>query len=497
MFKTFVELKQPRSHRPTLLTQVEDGFVYDPFCEVVLFALSDTDWNGRWQLDEVCIQDLLSKIELFNDSWDKVLSIEEILKFISEDTHKGFVRRELPSSLHGMLGEELVRYAFSTFDKDSNNALDKDEFTNFLVHLKDVHLQYLLKSSFQVSRAFFGRGQSGLVQSHAEDWDSKTGRGKHGSLEAPDDSSPLAEQSEKEVAPMSPSRVLRSGGVAEEIRTLRLITNLEGPRTADRTLFFGRDSDCRGWAVIPPGWLADLYYYSANYHPLHGIIGCDPSNLLSSGERLAMELATIGFLLFTTSLYHFWVDKDLAPHRLLHNTTVFGIAVITIPSMVMFQVLVVLFTCPRLGFVNVAKASRSEVEKAKRWTRVGECLAYGLILFGLGRVVLLYHSCLYDKATCTFMDDFPRILRGRLKSYIVSWVLMLLLGFNPVVAWGQVDPEGKCSLGDYIGLGQWRIEKMKFKFICHRGVGKLTEVMHERRCSGFALCGAGKKCHIQ
>merc|ERR1712070_887398 len=58
------------------------------------------------------------------------------------------------------------------------------------------------------------------------------------------------------------------------------------------------------------------------------------------------------------------------------------------------------------------------------------------------------------------------VITGRLEGYIISWMLMVLLVFNPLVAWGQPDPAGEFCLGDIIGLGQWRIEKQKFQHLC-------------------------------
>eukprot|EP00416_Gambierdiscus_australes_P030838 CAMPEP_0171087998 /NCGR_PEP_ID=MMETSP0766_2-20121228/20500_1 /TAXON_ID=439317 /ORGANISM="Gambierdiscus australes, Strain CAWD 149" /LENGTH=104 /DNA_ID=CAMNT_0011545741 /DNA_START=119 /DNA_END=430 /DNA_ORIENTATION=+ len=47
------------------------------------------------------------------------------------------------------------------------------------------------------------------------------------------------------------------------------------------------------------------------------------------------------------------------------------------------------------------------------------------------------------------------LLGQRAKSYLISLALMVGIYFNPVVAWGQPDPDKGFNLGDYIGLGQW------------------------------------------
>merc|ERR1711879_441831 len=57
-------------------------------------------------------------------------------------------------------------------------------------------------------------------------------------------------------------------------------------------------------------------------------------------------------------------------------------------------------------------------------------------------------------------------LVGRLKGYVIGWLSMVLIYFNPLVAWGQTDPVGGMCIGDLIGLGQWRIEKQRFQTLC-------------------------------
>merc|ERR1712048_1532716 len=62
---------------------------------------------------------------------------------------------------------------------------------------------------------------------------------------------------------------------------------------------------------MPPGWWADLCYYSANQHPLHGIFACDPVHPLNWFERLQMEIATIAFTFFTLYIEHQWIAEAL------------------------------------------------------------------------------------------------------------------------------------------------------------------------------------------
>merc|ERR1711974_461380 len=74
-------------------------------------------------------------------------------------------------------------------------------------------------------------------------------------------------------------------------------------------------------------------------------------------------------------------------------------------------------------------------------------------------------------------------LRGRVTSYIFAWAMMVGVYFNPFVAWGQPDPAGKLCAGDYIGIGQWRVEKQRFQGLCVRAMDRIEDRETPRRSS--------------
>eukprot|EP00662_Eupelagonemidae_sp_cell21_P046337 gene46337-47461_t len=76
--------------------------------------------------------------------------------------------------------------------------------------------------------------------------------------------------------------------------------------------------------------------------------GRDP-DLNADGQR-GLPLATIGFSFYTGGLKTAWVDN----------------------GMIWFKVLFLLFTCPYCGFVDRARADRAQIEKAARYTLVGQ-----------------------------------------------------------------------------------------------------------------------------
>jgi len=154
----------------------------------------------------------------------------------------------------------------------------------------------------------------------------------------------------------------------------------------------GLDPDCTSWwNPFPQGWWPDVWYYSANNHPLHGIFMCDPIHPLSWIERVCMELATLGFTCWTAVLQYRWVTEDpdasRSPFPFLQNPLIFSLVMVTIPGMIMWWTLFLLFTC-KCGQVNKARTSRKATNKAKILRGVGATIAY--ILCTVGVLCLLY-----------------------------------------------------------------------------------------------------------
>lgn len=81
------------------------------------------------------------------------------------------------------------------------------------------------------------------------------------------------------------------------------------------------------------------------------------------------------------------------------------------------------------------------------------------------------------------------VAAGRVKGYIISWVLFLLLDFNVLVAWGQTNPDGPFCLGDLIGIGKWRIEKQKLQHCCITSLRTL-DLRSDWMSSTFTMTGS-------
>lgn len=406
---------------PTVHTTVNKRLVYDARVVLVLIVTSNPEWDGLWAPDPAEMQELYRDIQKLNKKTRSLKSSDHIrlgsiLDFVAQNRDRILA---MPPSMHGMLNHEIVTDAFEMFDEDGNNVLDLTEWEDFLSMLEVLHRQHLLQLAHQGFRAFYGRGQVGW-------WPAET-------------------------------RMIDG----DHLRAV-----VDGVRVPFPTFQLGYDPDNVKQngkpALLPPGWLQDVFYFSANNHPLHGIFACDPSHRLSRVERIMMELAVIAFTFFTNGLKDSWVVHGHAPCEVLEDSTMFGLVVVTLPSMVMFWTLFSLFTCP-WGNPDKSKATPDELLKATKITSACEFIGNALVIIcfiGLGyrlvRVEMTDFSHLHLRTSLT----------GRLKSYVITWVTMVCVHFNPFVMWANPNLGGGFCAGDYVGVGQWRAEKQKFQAIC-------------------------------
>mmetsp|Transcript_61624 Transcript_61624/g.198480 ORF Transcript_61624/g.198480 Transcript_61624/m.198480 type:complete len:475 (+) Transcript_61624:118-1542(+) len=428
---------------PTLYVHGADPPEFNPTCALVLAALGDKGFRGHWTLSKESGTLLLDRIQADAGQFfgrENRLSFYEIRSFISKEKNKPFLHR-LPSSVHGIMVEDVVRRALEVFDADHSGDLDSEEWGYFLKTLALIHLEYLLSTAHREFRAFFGLGQP---------WRPQLG----------------AEVSLRDLAEAAGSLWASQGGRREE-RLGLVQPGRAGPTPrVPRTFQIGFDPDRRGSSaldILPPGWLKDFYYYSANNHPFHGIFECDPCHPLSKPERIAMEVATMGYALFTTFLRHRWLDEGEAPQEALAHPLLYKLLISTLLSMVVWWTLFLLFTCPKLGSVDESQAGQRQIKKAKCWRCCGESLGYIVVVVGLCLIlVTVYRGCGQGK----LVNYCLTVVSGRIMGYVISWCLFAFVYFNPIIAWGQPDPNAKFNLGDYIGLGQWRIEKQRFQMRC-------------------------------
>lgn len=441
---------------------------FESTCALVLAALGSSYWSGRWALDEKEAASLLTDIEEATAKTrgrsaqvDNHITLTELKAYVKDESNAKKILK-LSSAVHGLCRPqflERVDHKFYQFDKDCTADLDLNEWNRLLEFFARCNLEYLLGIAFQEFRAFFGRGQAWGLHPQDFNWtvvqqDLLTAAGSFG----------------KEAANLD--HAVKRLSSQNEIRSMSLTEDQSRPLASDEDLMpalpkcfqVGFDLDCDGWNPIPQGWLKDLLYYSANNHPLHGILMCDPIHPLSWIERVWMEVATMGFTTFTAALQDRWVNDNLAPVQFLSHPVAFGLVMVTIPGMVIWWTLFLLFTC-KCGQVNEAMSTEDEIERGRKLTCGGATMAYVLCTLGLACLVHFFVTFEYRMRDVRILCRL--VLMSRIKSYIISWVMFVFMYFNPLVAWGTPDPtKPQTGLGDLIGLGQWRIEKQRFQVKC-------------------------------
>jgi len=199
-----------------------------------------------------------------------------------------------------------------------------------------------------------------------------------------------------------------------------------------------------------------------------------------------MELAVWGFTMGTSVMHDRWVDGDHYPHKpidlkFLHDERNFNMLMVTIPSLIVWWTLFLLFTC-KCGQVNHAHSTQKQINRAW-WKRVvGASLAYFFCAAGILYTLWFFYSFNYTDSSKSISLYITRLVKGRLKSYLIFWCLIFFVYFNPLISWGTPDPnKPQTGIGDLIGLGQWRIEKQRFQVRCARVAEMRQEARNRER----------------
>jgi len=414
----------------------EDGYVdpvykvwvnvYYPSCIWALAALGDPGFNGSWKLTDNEAYELLHTIESsdgFTADDDGNLDLKELLRYIEIEENRKHIRT-LPAGVRGLLVDDQVKSAVKKFDKNKDGKLDRKEFLAFLDTLAVLHLEHLHKMALVGFRAYWGKGQK-YPELHAD---------KGESVKLRDD-------------------IKGACGAYLE--------NTPNP------IQVGRDPDMflegSQSHLFPDGWFSDYWYYLCNNHPLLGIVLCDPVHPLSSVERLMIELSTV--ILSFTSIYvkrrveDGDVDSSLS---FLEDPMYFRLCVQTLPGVIVWWLLFILFTTPGFGHADLATATKAQIRTKWIIRQTCACLGYlflagSLFYFAVEVVNLLSHT--------------GGIFKARLMGYVINAGMSAFVYFCALAAWGApVAPEDVSmasigGIGDNIGLGQWRIEKQKYQAV--------------------------------
>lgn len=389
------------------------------------------------------------------------------------------VSDEYPSTLHGLLNLDLVQAASADFDKDRSGTLDKHEWHDFLDQLAVHHLQFCLTSSFTKGQIFYGRGQ--------DNWAALVSNEEAPVLDAEDLRRIVTEDSDGRVEDDDDRKWLVDKEWEKE-------HNQPWCCGACPNIHFHRDPDCgTGRCWFPKGWWSDFFYFSANVHPLHGIFSADPNNRFDRFERFFVELATLGIMYMMALKQEEWVVNDRPPYfaQWLSDPVAFALCN-TILGVLSWWMLFMLFTCP----CSLADPARHPPRQVRRLDRVSAAAgAFGWLLVVGGGCFFVwemyrmstqsgclsaqagcegatdYYACLHESPSCEASIKRQRtqlwqVFLARIRGYGISWFLAFALWMNPVVHWGSaINPSHP---GNLVGIGQWTVEKQKFKLLCHR-----------------------------
>lgn len=389
--------------------------------------------NGRWCLKTSERAALLEKMdttvlhdhanEIHSEGNDGVLSAHDFFTFCSNPENIKWVIEALPSSAHGLACPSLTRNALACFDKNNDKVLDVAEFDLYIDFLSQLRLRYLQQMALVSFRCYYGRGQTCSRASYEAGFNSQC------HVRQLVDANQISVRADLE----------RGSKMKNNIQYGKLVTDWDG-------------------------WRSDLYYYSANVHPLHGIWACCHNNRLDRKDRTMMELAAMCFC--------FWMEHERKAvvelsgvgvlHPLLQPERNFRLACVTLPSIGIYFILILLFTTPIIGTVDESQAKPAAISRAHMFSVAGDFVG---TLFSLGvlsctilRVFFVHDSISISQALII------NTVYARCSAYVLNWALICGVYFNPFIAWGSTQP-GRPSLllqlADLVGIGQWHMERCK------------------------------------
>jgi len=213
-----------------------------------------------------------------------------------------------------------------------------------------------------------------------------------------------------------------------------------------------------------------------------------------------MEGAVVSFMVFATQAKVLGkvgpVKMDEWMHPALH-----ALVIITVPSYILWYTLCMLYTMPGCGDADPSMDTPDRVRRAGLIDLLGDILGHLLLITMFALTVRYYIFHPEGLPTKAFIIE---VLIGRCYGYLLQWLTMLCVYFNPVLMIGSADPED-VSLFSYMcdraGVGQWSREKERFQQKCAEVLRTQSEVRSSfrekppsSRCSWanwFFCCASG------
>lgn len=213
----------------------------------------------------------------------------------------------------------------------------------------------------------------------------------------------------------------------------------------------GSDGCCvSDWSA----WWADYCYYVCNAHPLLSIFLVDRDHPLERAERVMMEFITMSFSLMMSGMHDWQPLPDGKVGDAFSQKTVYSIVFITIPGMILYQIVLFLYTCPlKTCHRDRTAASVAAIEYMDHCNKVGKWVA---LIFVFGGCVCFIVGMLEYFNYNVDSNLLIVFLQGRLQGYVLFFITTLALQFNPLVA----ITLSICGYPLY-SVGNWTLERRK------------------------------------
>jgi len=444
--KRFEKTARPPGFVPSLYEDVEydesDGVElgltirFRDSCLLVLSALWDKRFDGMWTVPRETATRLWSELD-----YNANLRVETN-ELISLSRENAGILMQLPSALQGLRNTDLIRDAMKEFDP-AQDGLDAREWSSFLETLSVIRARYLLEKALLHKQCYFASSRN---------WKNVTiDDGTYHSLIDMAQETLIMEAGDKS----EPGEGLDDEAVAAwSIAKRRRYSSCQ----------CGLDKD--GYV----DWVSDLIYFSANNHPLHAIFCCDQNNALSKSERVAIEIAAIGFAtgfeVLLLAGYIARVESRVGVGRFTERADVsavrfWAVVGMTIPVMILRKMLELLFTMPKCGQADASVDTEQDIRRAQYISIAGKL--YGNLVVLLTTVCTI--AVFFSLGTGFKHILLARILQSTVVRYFLSWLLMLIRQFNPILAVGDLNHrfEHRNFFAKHAKIGQWRIEKQHFQ----------------------------------
>jgi hypothetical protein len=335
-----------------------------------------------------------------------------------ESAARDIVDKYCDTPLGNLRSSRLLSLLFKNIDTDRSGVITLQKWANFLSYLVIEDISYLTKLGMLRRRKYWGKPPIFVLKTKERKREMVL-NSTEGCGESFSSSSPNEQDIERQFS--------MDSSVTKQTNLQKVLDTIEKQTST--------------WDSI---WLADFVFYEQNHHPIFALFYAHPSNHLGRKERLAIEFCAVSWtLLFDTILDIHYPNAEVR----------FGmsIVIITIPVMILRELLVFFFTCPCLmGRNHVHSTVYSMYTKCMK--SCGKYFGYALVIASLGVFIAgLILIVQYSPINILFWFLFSCL------SYVICFFYDLCIKFNNFHVFLVL--RNYFSLLRWIKLASWQHEK--------------------------------------